>query len=127
MMWKNGDYEQVWNEQWKELCTNEDGSLNLDQIQRELYDYSFMLDQVPIVYCEVAGLSKPNTYASAIIGEYENRMNEYFKDYVKEIIEILQSIFKVNINDEPDYAAGIATAINEIREYANIEEDENVR
>lgn len=122
MMWKNGDYKRVWEEDWKEICTIDDGTLNLDQIQRELYDYSFMLDQVPTVYCEVAGLSKPNTYASAIIGEYENRINERFKNYIADFLESIEPDYSLHKDSDSNldnwYADGIKFIIDELKEYA---------
>ncbi|KAA9007244.1 hypothetical protein F4V43_01795 [Paenibacillus spiritus] len=119
--YENRSHQQVWDEEWKDICTKEDGTLNLDQIQRVLYDYSFMLDQVPRVYEEVSGLSKPNAYASAIIAEYEIRVNERFNWYVDEILNILLSMYDANAKDEPDYSDGIMAAITEIKEYAGIE------
>lgn len=54
------------------------GRLNLEQLKKELYDYSMLLENVPKVYCEITGgkISKPNTDVSEVIGEFNNLLNE---------------------------------------------------
>lgn len=75
------NYKQTWDKRWKSICTNPDGSLNLDQIMRELHDYYFMLEEVPKVYCEVTGglLSKPNYYADSVISAFEDEVEKRIK------------------------------------------------
>lgn len=68
------DGEAVYEHFWKALVEKEDGSLNVDQVKKELADYKIMLDEVPKVYNELAGLSKPLTRAEAIISIVEDRM-----------------------------------------------------
>lgn len=65
------DYEKTWEDFWKSLCTNPDGSLNLDQIKRELHDFHTAMDNVGKVYCHITGnrISKINTLADAVIAE----------------------------------------------------------
>lgn len=59
-------------------------------VKRELYDYSILLDHVPKVYSEVTGgrVSKPNTTAGAVIGEYEEHVkklcDQAIEDYREE-------------------------------------------
>ncbi|GAB6989567.1 hypothetical protein [Paenibacillus pini] len=95
--------------------------MNIEQIQRELSDYSFLLDQVPLVYEEVAGLSKTNYYANAVINEFEKRIIERFKDYLNEILDDLKDVYDVHIkSDEISdvlYADGINDAMKKIKEY----------
>lgn len=112
-------YHQVWEEEWKHICTNKDGTLNLDQIQRELSDYSFMLGEVPKVYSEVAGLSKPNTHAKAVISEYEKLMNEKFKDYIDEIIHDLVEEIEEPVwsDDGKAYRDGLRHGLSIIKRY----------
>lgn len=77
------DYIQTWEQRWKGICTNPDGSLNLDQIMRELHDYAFMLKEVPKVYCEVTGglLSKPNYYADSVISAFEDEVQRRIEQH----------------------------------------------
>lgn len=87
----NGEetYKEIWEDYWRPFCTNEDGTLNLDQIQRELADYAFILEQVPSVYSEITGgtLSKPNYHAKTVIAVYEDNVNEIVKNHIEEIID----------------------------------------
>jgi hypothetical protein len=63
------DYEATYDEFWRALVENPDGTLNLDQVKRELHDYRWMMSQVPEVYSHVTGgiLSKPNYEARSVI------------------------------------------------------------
>lgn len=111
MKWANITHQEIWEEKWKDICSNNDGSVNLDQIQRELFDYAFLLEQVPQVYCEVAGLSKPNAYAGAVINEYQNKLNDSLKLWVEDFIDCNKDMYVLHkdSNDEKDreYAKGI--------------------
>ncbi len=85
------DYKKVYEDYWKDLV-EKGGVLDKDAVMRELSDYEFMLDQVPIVYCEVTGnrISKPNTYAFEVINQfnelYENK--EITKSDIGDILEL---------------------------------------
>lgn len=73
------DYEQVYEDFWKELVENPDGTLNVDAVKRELSDWHFAMREVAEVYCHITNgaLSKPNYYASGVIAvadEYVDRM-----------------------------------------------------
>jgi hypothetical protein len=80
------DYETTFEEFWKELVENPDGSLNIDQVKRELHDYSKMLDEVPKVYCHVTGglISKANTKAEEVIEEFENYVEKRIRERLEE-------------------------------------------
>lgn len=71
------DYAKDYTEFWQHLVENEDGSLNKDQVMRELFDYRLVMDNASEVYCELAGLSKPNTAAQHIIDGAERKFREY--------------------------------------------------
>ncbi|KAF6630639.1 hypothetical protein H6F38_14525 [Paenibacillus sp. EKM208P] len=113
-------YQEIWKEKWEDICTNQDGTINLDQIQRELADYSFMLDQVPKVYEEVAGLSKPNAYARAVIDQFERMRKEAFKMWLEDFVENNECMYERHINsdDEIDneFAEGIRWTLDELKE-----------
>jgi hypothetical protein len=38
------DYKKIYEDFWKEIVENKDGSLNKLQIMKELYDYSNVMD-----------------------------------------------------------------------------------
>lgn len=110
------DYETNWEDYWKNICTNEDGTLNLDQIKRELADYSFILEQVPTVYCRITNglLSKPNYYASAVIGVYEDCFNQHVEELKDELLKEIheeKSLLETNLLNESDcYFNGLVAA-----------------
>lgn len=84
------EVNKVFKEFWKELVTNEDGSLNSEAVKNELYDYKCMMDEVSKVYYDLTGgfFSKPNTIAPHVIeaAERQNRINLYqgLDDLVKD-------------------------------------------
>lgn len=84
------DYNQVYEEFWKVIVEDENGNINIDQIKRELADYYFVIDEVSKVYMGVTGgrISKPNTFAFELLGEFENRVQEDFQDYLKDECEV---------------------------------------
>lgn len=108
-MKKVKDYKKTYNEFWKDIV-EKDGKLNKDQIMRELSDFSFMLDQVPKVYCEVSGgmISKTNTYAYEVIEEFNERFldkaitQDDLRDMVedcktkKELVDEIKDYFELN-------------------------------
>jgi hypothetical protein len=77
------DVERVWREFWADIVAP-GGQLDLEQVKRELYDFSHLLDNVPKVYMAVTGgmVSKPNTDASAVIGEFEESDNRRCEEAV---------------------------------------------
>lgn len=50
----------------------------LEQIKKELSDYSMLISSLSIIYCQLTGgrVSKPNTDPYAVLGEIEERMQE---------------------------------------------------
>lgn len=48
------DYEQTWKEFWEPLLVKE-GTLDIDQVKRELHDYVAVMKMVPIVYDHITG------------------------------------------------------------------------
>lgn len=82
------DYETTYEEFWKEIVENPDGSLNLDQVKRELHDYERLLSEVPQVFCHVTGglISKPNTKAECVIEEFENYMDKEIKESILDYV-----------------------------------------
>lgn len=57
------EYEQVFDDFWKEIVCNEKGELDPDKVKRELFDYWVAIENVPKVYSEITGgnFSKLNT------------------------------------------------------------------
>jgi hypothetical protein len=82
------DYEDLYESYWKELVENPDGTLNLDAVKRELFDFHFVMSEVPKVYDHITGggLSKANYYASGVISLAEEvvaqRINWAIEDFI---------------------------------------------
>jgi len=82
--------QEVYDEFWKELVENEDGTLNAEAVRNELSDYKFLIEQVPLVYDSVSGgrISKPNTYALEVINAanelYDAKYTEGYEDALEE-------------------------------------------
>jgi len=91
------NYEKKYEEFWKDVVENEDGTLNKDQVMRELSDYSMVMDNCAKAYCVMTKqrISKQNT----MFFEVEGIFNELYLDndiVVDDIIEILK---EENINE----------------------------
>lgn len=77
-------------EDWDYLY--EDEKLNEKAVLKEIYDYDFILKEVPKVYCEITGglLSKPNYRAEVVLAEFNERFCDK-KDIQADIRDILKS------------------------------------
>lgn len=81
-----------------------DGELDLEQVKKELSDYRYLLQQVPTVYCELAGLSKPFYPAKTIIKRAQERQEEYARDiYLDDIKSMADEDGNVSVKDIEDY------------------------
>ncbi len=47
--------EEVWEVFWKKIILNDDGTINLKQLKKELFGYSWLLDQSSTVYSAITG------------------------------------------------------------------------
>lgn len=91
------DYKEEYEDFWKEIVENEDGTLNKDQVMRELADYSMVMDNCASAYCTMTKqrISKQNTK----FFEVENIFNELYLD--KEIVtdDILEFLKEDDIEE----------------------------
>lgn len=67
------DYEKQYNDFWKDIV-EKDGVVDMEQVKKELFDFRFMMKEVPKVYMEVTGgkISKTNTYAFEVINIFND-------------------------------------------------------
>lgn len=74
------EIDKNYDEFWKAILEDQDGNINKEQLKRELSDFSFILGELPKVYMAVTGghVSKPMTYAHAVIQEYQEDLNENY-------------------------------------------------
>lgn len=78
--------EENWQSFWKEIVCNEDGTVNIESVKKELADFSFILEQVPKVYCHITGsrMSKVMYHADTVIGVADQYFEEQLEEAVKD-------------------------------------------
>jgi hypothetical protein len=85
---EHGTPEENWDNFWKDIVTNPDGTVNLEQVKKELSDFLFVMGEVPKVYCHITGdrMSKIMYHADAVItqaDDYEQERWEKQQDEIK--------------------------------------------
>ncbi|PFR93501.1 hypothetical protein [Priestia megaterium] len=95
--------QEIYTEKWKHIVENEDGSLNRNQVMRELSDYSFLLSQIPSVYEEVSGhsISKPMTYGFEVIRKFRENFISF--DLALDDLTAMCEDGKVSLEDIKEY------------------------
>ena len=81
-------YADTYAEDWRDVVEHADGTLNMDQVMRELSDYSMLLKQVPEAYDDVTGgrISKPHTLPVHVINCVNERIEEAERRAVEDLI-----------------------------------------
>ena len=79
------DPERQWVEFWAPICAP-NGSLDLEQVKRELSDYSMLLSYVPRVYDHATGgaVSKPNTTPAAVCSVIDDHIQDLVEDAIRD-------------------------------------------
>jgi hypothetical protein len=75
--------DKLWKEFWKPIVCKEDGTVNVDQLKKELADFYFIMTEAPKVYYHVTGgkLSKPMYPADTVCAEAD----EYYEEHWREV------------------------------------------
>jgi len=111
------EIEKNYNEFWKEIIEDGKGNINKKQLMKELHTYSFILNEVPKVYCEITNgsLSYPNYKAESVIDVYQDILTKdyLYKKYIQE--EAKDILNDNNMSDKEKLA--------EIKNYLEIEDD----
>lgn len=83
------DYEGTFDEFWRDIVCNSDGSLNVEQVKKELHDYRFMIRNTSEAFDEVTGgqISKPNTLAFEVASVVEERIQERAEELAKDVAD----------------------------------------
>ena len=86
------DYIQAYDAHWKHIVENEDGTLNKDQVARELSDALVIQQHLTRIYCEVSGdrVSKPFTLPSVVIAMYHDSLMEAADEAISQLITNLE-------------------------------------
>lgn len=79
------NYKEEYRDHWQGIV-EKDGKLDLDSVQRELADYSMVMDIASEVYCHLTSnrISKPNTLAKEIIAQVEELQEEHTQEAIEE-------------------------------------------
>lgn len=66
---------------WKEIVENPDGTLNKEQVMRELHDFTKLIDNLSKIYCYISGnvVSKPMTHAEIVLQLFEEQLKESYE------------------------------------------------
>jgi chromosome segregation ATPase len=90
-------YQEEYNDFWRDIVENEDGTLNKDQVMRELSDYSMVMDNCARAFYTMTNgrISKQNTK----FFEVENIFNDLYTDtetYYEDMAEKDKEIERLN-------------------------------
>jgi len=101
------DYEKDWQEFWKPIVSKENGDLDLEQVKKELSDYSMILEEVPKVYCALTNdtLSKPHYLAETVISVAQDVQQKEYEEQFKEDVEeaVINIASTLSAADSSDY------------------------
>ncbi len=88
--------EDIWKEFWEQILIKEDGSLDLEQVKKELADFHDLIHNASEVYDHVTGgtLSKPNSAPVYVIQFAEDRIKEQLDEQEKEMQEVYDADVK---------------------------------
>ena len=107
------ELEDNYNDFWKGIVENEDGTLNKEQVKKELFDYYMVIDNCSKAFMEMTNglISKPNTKFFEVLSIFRDKYLdvEITKDDIKELLD--------NIDD-------IQELKRELQDYFEIPEDE---
>ncbi len=86
----NKNFNKESDEFWADIIENKDGSLNKEQIYKELRDYYFLMKQVPEVYCAITNnaLSYTTYSAKTVISVYEDCLGKEIETAIEDEKEI---------------------------------------
>jgi hypothetical protein len=79
------DYEKEYEDFWKEIV-EKDGVINIDQVKRELSDFSKVIGNVAKVYDHITSgrVSKPLTDSDAVIALHDDIRTKDINDAIEE-------------------------------------------
>jgi hypothetical protein len=108
------DYAETYADFWREIVENPDGTLNRDQIMRELHDYRVVMHEVALAYDDVTNgrLSKPNTAARHVVAAVDERIDTAVRDAKEEAASELEELFQAM---RESGEADMRTAIDHVR------------
>ncbi len=78
---------------WLPIIQDKHGNISKKKVLRELSDFSFILEQIPLIYCHITGdkLSKPMYHASTVIQQADDYYEEQHRDGMKDFLEDMET------------------------------------
>ena len=96
------EVEKVYQEFWKDIVENEDGTLNKEQVKKELADFSMVMDNCSSAYEEMSGslITKPNTYFSEVLKIFQEKFwnVDFVKDDIRDMLKDTYDIEELKSN-----------------------------
>ena len=96
------EVEKVYQEFWKDIVENEDGTLNVEQVKKELADFSMVMDNCSSAYEEMSGslITKPNTYFSEVLKIFQEKFwnVDFVKDDIRDMLKDVDDIEELKSN-----------------------------
>lgn len=88
--------ERVWQEFWRPIVERPDGSIDMEQVKRELHDVHWLVDHCEKAYYWMTNgrVSKCNTEPETVIAIAEDIRNEDIAEATKELEEQLNHALK---------------------------------
>lgn len=73
-------YIENYNKRWKKIIENKDGSINKDQVMKELADFSMLIENLTKLYSFATGnrVSYTTTLASEVYSLFEEELQEQY-------------------------------------------------
>lgn len=101
------EVEQCYQEFWKDIICKEDGSIDIEQLKKELYDYNRVLDNVPAVYCEVTGglLSYPTYKSETVLNIFREKY--YDKAWAVDLLADDWDLITADCETNEDYKKAV--------------------
>lgn len=113
------DYEKNYEEFWKGIVENKDGTLNKDQVMRELADYYMVMDNCERAYDLMSDsrISKPNTKFFEVEAIFNDTY--YHKRWLKE--DLLDQLDEIDVygNDGETELVSLDDVKNLIKDFLN--------
>ena len=110
------DYMQTYESFWKAIVENEDGTLNKDQVARELSDALTLQEHLTEIYGVVSGerVSKPFTLPSVVAEMYRESLTAAADEAINDLVTALEE------NDDGSYPP-VAEFVETIRRLTGVE------
>lgn len=111
---KDKECEKVYKEFWKPIVEKK-GRIDKKQLMRELWDWHYQMEQIPIIESEITGglLSKIGYSAEQVLGVYREKLEENYL-YKDSVVSDVTDILK-------DKAMNNKDKLKEIQEYLEID------